>query len=166
MTRATAEERLLARSVRDGTCLRWTGTRGPTGYGTISVSGRKRRVHRVAHELWVGPIPEGYDVDHVKARGCRFRDCIEPEHLEAVTHRENLLRSDGLSGRRANPDQCRRGHPYTPDNLVWRKDGHRQCRRCTADYPRPARECPECGKRISYNNLNRHVRNMHPDERN
>lgn len=130
----TVEEKLLARSVRDEAtgCLRWTGAHIPQGYGQVVVSGRRgsQRVHRVAHELWIGPIPEGYDVDHVKERGCAHRDCIEPSHLEAVTHRENLLRGIGPSAINARKARCKHGHRFSPGNTRIDAKGDRICRTC------------------------------------
>ena len=106
--------RLVARSVRadDGTgCLRWTGTHNPKGYGQVVVEGQLRQVHRVAHKVWLGPIPDGHEGDHVHARGCRWRDCIEPRHLEAVTHAENVARSLALV------THCPNGHELTEANV-------------------------------------------------
>lgn len=77
-------------------CWRFTGTHDAGGYGRTysQTHGRQIRVHRVAHELWLGPIPDGYEVDHVWERGCRFRDCVCPDHLEAVTPSVNSLRRE------------------------------------------------------------------------
>lgn len=77
-------------------CWPWMGGVNSKGYGRwTSYSNGKRtyQAHRVAYELVVGPIPEGYEIDHVKARGCVLRACCNPAHLEAVTHRENTLRA-------------------------------------------------------------------------
>lgn len=62
-------------------------------------------VHRLAYEVAVGAIPDGYVIDHVRERGCRFRDCIEPRHLEAVTQAENVARipSERLRYEAASP---------------------------------------------------------------
>lgn len=93
----TAEERLLAhRCVSEasrrslGPCWLWDAALINGGYAQITVGGVKRMVHRVAHELWIGPIPDGYEVDHL----CFVRHCFRPEHLEAVTLAENRRRSD------------------------------------------------------------------------
>lgn len=124
-------ERLLANSARaENGCLRWTGMCTEKGYGRISVDNRLRPVHVIAHEVWIGPVPDGYDVDHVHARGCRFRDCIEPSHLEAVTHAENVRRAMALI------THCPKGHEYTPDNIRWVRPNpgqsarRRNCKRC------------------------------------
>ena len=89
----STEEKLALNSRRDGTCLRWTGAHTKTGYGQLQVDGKVRAVHRLAYALAFGDLPDGLEIDHVAARGCRFRDCIEPSHLEAVTHAENIRRS-------------------------------------------------------------------------
>src|SRR5438045_883025 len=51
-------------------CWLWTGALVGRGYATIWVDGRATLAHRVAHELFIGPIPDGLEVDHVAARGC------------------------------------------------------------------------------------------------
>lgn len=128
---AVLAERLLTRSTEvDGGCRRWDGAHVPKGYGQIWLDGKARQVHVIAHEVWIGPVPDGYEVDHVHARGCRFRDCIEPSHLEAVTHAENVRRVAALI------THCPHGHEYTPGNIRRTKSrGNRvrSCRRCFND---------------------------------
>jgi len=73
-------------------CLLWdSGTRGQ-GYGQFELNGRSVQAHRVAWEYRHGPVPEGYELDHVFARGCRSKLCVNHEHLEAVTRAENMIR--------------------------------------------------------------------------
>lgn len=85
----------MLQKVEDGPngCWLWTGaTQGRSGhfnYGQVTVDNKRRLAHRVAHELWVGPIPDGYEVDHL----CRTPLCINPDHLEAVTPEENMRRA-------------------------------------------------------------------------
>lgn len=133
--KADLEARLLAHSIVDPAtgCRRWTAYRTANGYGRIQVDNRLRSAHVVAHEVWIGPIPEGCEVDHVHARGCRYRDCIEPSHLEAVTHAENVCRAAELV------THCPQGHELTPGNIKWKppRPGssarRRSCRRCFND---------------------------------
>lgn len=69
----------------------WSGTqRQPDGIGypRIPHNGKKVSAHVSAHEVWVGPVPVGYQVDHT----CKNKTCINPAHLEAVTPYENLQR--------------------------------------------------------------------------
>lgn len=54
-------------------------------YGTVRVKNRNRQAHRISYELFVGPIPAGYQIDHM----CRTRGCVNPGHLQAVTHKQN-----------------------------------------------------------------------------
>lgn len=92
VSRPGVEHRLLLNHTvdPDSGCWRWTGTSARTlGYGRIKVDGRPQYVHRLAYELWVGPIPDGLVIDHVIARGCVHKDCIRPWHLEAVIIAEN-----------------------------------------------------------------------------
>jgi len=71
-------------------CWNWQRGLSDRGYGNVNLSSPKRRMgaHRWAYLCWVGPIPEGLELDHL----CRNRRCINPEHLEAVTHLENIRR--------------------------------------------------------------------------
>lgn len=82
--------------------------------------------HRWAYEAFVGPIPEGLDIDHL----CRVRNRCEPSHLEAVTHRENLGRGVNMIwGERAARTSCPSGHAYDTGNTL-RHRGRRYCRSC------------------------------------
>lgn len=107
-------------------CQGWTDWRG---YGRFLLNGRKVVAHRFAYEVVRGPIPEGLELDHL----CRVTSCVNPAHLEAVTHRENLRR--GPQGRgsavMSAKTHCPQGHPYDEVNTYVTKQGGRQCRTCT-----------------------------------
>jgi len=85
--------------------------------------------HRVAYELNHGPIPVGLTIDHVKARGCQYRHCVNDAHLELVTRVENVMRGEGFGPMNAAKTKCPKGHPYSGDNLFF-DDGYRKCRAC------------------------------------
>lgn len=110
-------------------CWLWTGATQSNGYGCVGVYGKSQLAHRVSYELLVGPIPNGLVIDHVVARGCRHRACINPAHLEPVTNLENIRR-----GVYANRTHCPQGHAYAGDNLIFRirRNGQvqRNCRTC------------------------------------
>lgn len=130
---STPEQRLLASiDKQPGGCWVWTGHRAGTddAYGVISVDARRVYVHRAAHELWIGPIPDGYQVDHVAARGCRSTLCVNPAHLEAVTPEENIERSSGVAAVNRRKTHCIHGHEFTPENTRVNTKGHRECRAC------------------------------------
>lgn len=117
---------------RAGGCWVWRGYTRQNGYGDINVHGRRIRVHRLVYEMLVGPIPTGCDLDHV----CRERACVNPDHLEPVTRRENLRR--GLRG--ILHTHCPAGHPLSGDNVGMSR-GWRFCRTCkrAKDLRRPSR---------------------------
>lgn len=124
-------ERLLARVVVEPNgCWRWTGALNPGGYGRITVEGRTRPAHRIAYELLIGPIPEGLSIDHL----CRTPACVNPEHMEPVPIRENILRGNNPPATNARKTHCKNGHPFAGENLVLRPDGHRECQTCAKAY--------------------------------
>lgn len=110
-------------------CWLWTATvnRHPNqGYGTIWSGNRMVAAHRVAWELSVGPIPEGTTIDHL----CRVRSCVNPDHLEPVTNRENILRGTNPAAANAQKTHCIDGHPLDGPNGHTTAQGKRQCRIC------------------------------------
>lgn len=106
-------------------CWIWTAAKDQSGYGRFGVAGLAVVSHRVSYEALVGPIPDGLHVDHL----CRNRACVNPEHLEPVTCRENILRGIGPSAQHAMKTHCPEGHEYTAENTyVYR--GSRYCVAC------------------------------------
>ena len=74
-------------------CWLWRGKRDSNGYGQVRVGDRLQMAHRTVYEQFNGPIPEGKGLDHL----CRVRNCVNPDHLEPVSSRENTRR--GFSAR-------------------------------------------------------------------
>lgn len=109
-------------------CWQWIGARkgGGQAYGAFRLSRRLAYAHRVAHELFVGPIPDGLQLDHL----CRNTLCVNPDHLEVVTSRVNTLRGDSPLAEYARRTHCAQGHRFTPENTFRRRDGGRGCLAC------------------------------------
>lgn len=106
-------------------CMLWLGSQNERGYGWLRVGTKLLKAHRISCALAYGPIPEGLEVDHL----CRARHCVAPEHLEAVTHAENMRR--GIAGKlQAAKTHCPRGHAYDDANTYRTRDSRRQCRAC------------------------------------
>ena len=84
--------------------------------------------HRASYETFKGLIPKGLTIDHL----CKNTLCVNPEHLEAVSLRENLLRGNGVSARNARKTTCRKGHPYDATNYR----GVRYCLVCEREKQR------------------------------
>lgn len=109
-----------------GGCWQWTGYLHG-GYGRYGRGPGTRLAHRIIYEHLVGPVPKGLDLDHL----CRNRGCVNPEHLEPVTHRENVMRGEGIAAQGARQTHCINGHEYTPENTDYQKNGTaRRCKEC------------------------------------
>ena len=127
----SSEDRFLTKVAKGDGCWEWTGCRTRKGYGQFHShmeQGHRVQIgaHRWAYEHWVDPIPEGLQIDHL----CRNRSCVRPDHLEAVTCRENLSRGNGLAAFNTLKTHCLAGHPYDEANTYVRPDGSRECRAC------------------------------------
>lgn len=122
-TLTSAVDRFMAKVRFEGDCWMWTAQITDHGYGRFRLDGRKRLAHCAAYELFVGPIPAGLEIDHT----CRKRSCVNPKHLEAVTHLVNMQRA---APHRKVATHCKHGHPLDQKNTYITKAGRRSCRAC------------------------------------
>ena len=130
---AEQEQRFWSK-VDVGDCWQWTAVTNQEGYGRFRLNGRLESAHRVAWQHLVGPIPDGHHMDHL----CRNHGCVNPDHLEPVTHSENIRRGS-VASRNRNKTHCKRGHPYDDENTRWYRGG-RNCQACAAMWRRIYRE--------------------------
>lgn len=120
-------------------CWLWTGYLGTHGYGTAHDGIRTTQAHRATYRAWRGDIPPRTPLDHL----CRVPACVNPDHLEVVSHRTNFLRGMSPPAVAIRDGRCRFGHPYTEENTYYRANGNRQCRICTRRRYAEAREAAE-----------------------
>lgn len=126
--RRPVQEQFWEKVNKTESCWLWTGGLTAMGYGSFRAQhehGVTRVAHRFAYLTLVGPIGDGLELDHL----CRVRHCVNPAHLEPVTHRENVRRGGGPTAANARKTHCINGHPLTGSNLQpGRKQ--RRCREC------------------------------------
>ena len=108
-------------------CWLWLGAMTGNRYGSIKFKQKSAPVHRVSYTVFKGEIPAGFEIDHL----CRVKCCINPDHLEAVLHKVNLLRGKSPSANNARKTHCSHGHAFTPENTyIQPSNGGRLCRIC------------------------------------
>ena len=110
-------------------CLEWIAFIHPNGYGRFGLNGKLKQAHRLSYEETKGKIPDGLVLNHL----CRNRKCVNPDHLEVVTKKENILK--GLTGfvaglRQRIKTHCPQNHEYIPENTYINSKGKRICRTC------------------------------------
>ena len=121
----TPDERFDSKWVTAGGCHLWVACTS-NGYGTFKTDGKMVYAHRWAYQRKYGMVAPGMVLDHYV---CDNRLCCNPDHVRPVTHRENLLRGNGLTALNAAKTHCPKGHEYTESNTR-NREGKRECRIC------------------------------------
>jgi hypothetical protein len=110
-------------------CWLWQGAIDWVGYGEVWWRGKRHRAHRAVYQELRHTLQDGTELDHV----CRVKRCVNPDHLEIVTHAENLRRHYA-----ASVVACPKGHLYDEAN-IYRDHGKRRCRECMREQQRRRR---------------------------
>ena len=127
----TLDERLRRQYVvREDGCWEWTGIRDRIGYGKVYWEGKGYRAHRMSYRNATGH--DAPELDHL----CRNKACVNPDHLEPVSHSENLRRHY------ATVTSCPHGHLYDEANTYRDTAGKRRCRSCMRERQRRRRATP------------------------
>lgn len=123
-----AIERFLDKiSISESGCWEWQGSKTRGGYGRFSFKGKMHYSHRFIYEHYHGKIDSNLSIDHL----CNNTACGNPQHLEEVTIKTNILRGNGVPAKNARKTHCKRGHEFTEDNIYWIPNTNsRQCRKC------------------------------------
>lgn len=126
-----------------GSCWIWTGAKS-AGYGHMRIDGKCVLSHRFSYSLLVSDALNGKELDHL----CRVAACVNPSHLEPVTHKTNMMRGFGPGGLNHRKTHCLKGHELSGDNLYFKnalnKNGTRsqtrKCRECDNSYKKSYNE--------------------------
>lgn len=144
-------------------CWEWIGSlTAPNGYAQIGINGDKIVVHNLVYELLIGKMDDGLEPDHI----CLIKRCVNPEHIEPVTHSENVKRAQSLLPKKTH---CPSGHEYVGDNLYVNPNTEfKHCRKCQSERndARALKQRGYIGRRIithcpsghEYNKENTHIR--------
>ena len=106
-------DRFWSKVEKTESCWLWKGRLDHKGYGQFDLPDTTISAHRYSWQHLRGPVPDGLQLDHL----CRIRKCVNPDHLEPVTARENIFRGVGLAVKHSKQTHCHKGHPFSGNNV-------------------------------------------------
>ena len=118
----------------DTDCWEWIAGKDKYGYGVFWF-GKTMKAHRWSYDYWIGDLDPDLEIDHL----CRVRSCQNPDHLEQVTCKVNILRGETRAAENAAKTHCHRGHEFTDAN-IYIYNNHRHCRECQRERSRVWKE--------------------------
>lgn len=107
-------------------CIEVVGHDNGHGYGRFEINKRQHRAHKIVWECLIEKVPTGLVLDHL----CRNKKCVNPEHLEVVSIKENVLRGFGISAKNRRKTECQLGHVLLPPNIEKQGVSPRSCYIC------------------------------------
>lgn len=110
-------------------CWDWKSRINNHGYGVFGIKNKNYYSHRLSYEYFKEEIPKNTELDHL----CKNTKCCNPEHLEAVSHKENIFRSNAPTTINHFKTHCIRGHEFTPENTLKIKGTGRNCKKCRSE---------------------------------
>ena len=120
----SAEDRFWSKVERTDNCWNWKASK-KDGYGLFRYNNKTGKAYRFAYELLIGEIPKDKQIDHL----CRNHSCVNPQHLEVVSQKENIRRGFGVGVINAKKTHCPKGHEYSGENTGIHR-GQRYCKHC------------------------------------
>lgn len=140
------KQRFWEKVEKTDSCWNWLGGK-TAGYGRIKIKNKCVYAHRFSYSLLKGKLDPNLTIDHL----CRNRACVNPDHLEQVTMKINVLRGIGASAINAKKTHCKKGHEYTKENTYVYENNWRMCKTCTKLYYKENRNKILSYKKQRYN---------------
>lgn len=112
-------------------CWEWTAGKSSDGHAMMYLEGKMIYAHRWSYEYYNTVIPSKYIIDHL----CRVRHCVNPNHLEAVTSKENVRRGDHsrMGWNNKEKTHCPNNHEYSKENTYIKNKKYRVCATCAKE---------------------------------